>query len=292
MKVRPRTTHLVFMRLFMTCSIAACLLGATHAASGVEVDSVRILAPPGASCPAAADVARELSSLLPQISISAGEDVKPASSVATLSFTDADAYRVDLGSESRTFVDGNHRCVDRARTAAVFIAMSLSPPEMPPEVTADFTRELAPPPPPTLSLKPVEQASPSGTSMFAPRLDPFLRASIGVFASSLVATAVGAGMWINGVTREQNAAACISSVPFAGTRLGAHARTTACGGDNAGSSNLVQVGAVTTIASLAVGAAVGIPLAIVGARRAAKRRATIVPVASGTQFGLATVGTW
>jgi hypothetical protein len=292
MKVLPRSTHLVVMRLFMTCSIAACLVGATHAASGVEVDSVRILAPPGASCPAAADVARELSSLLPQLSISAGQDVQPASSVATLSFSDADAYRVDLGSESRTFVDGNHRCADRARTAAVFIAMSLSPPELAPEVTPDFTRDLAPSPPP-LSLKPVEQASPIDTSMLAPHLDPLLRASIGVYAASLVGTTLGVALVADGVRQPQSPSACLSSVPFTyvGTRSVPHARPV-CGDGNTTQSNLIQAGLVTAIASTAVGVVVGIPLTIVGARRSAKRRAALVPIASGTQVGLATVGTW
>jgi hypothetical protein len=289
MKVWPRATHLVFMRLFIVCSIAALLIRATHA-DAVEVDSVRVLAPPGASCPAAADVARELSSLLPQLSISSGEDVKPASTVAALAFNDADSYRVDLGSESRTFVDGNRRCTDRARTAAVFIAMALSPPGLPPDVTPDAPRNIAPP---AQAPSSPELLSPTlSDSMSAPHLDPFLRASIAVYGASLVGTISGIAAWAEGAAQSRASFSCIQPVAFSGTHFNSHARPT-CDDGYQSSNELTHVGIGLTAASLALGVVVGIPLTVVGARRnAAKRRAALLPSASGTGIGLATVGTW
>jgi hypothetical protein len=292
MKFLPHTVRLVCMRPFIACSVVASL-ALSHAAYGVEADSVRILAPASATCPAAADVARELSSLMPRLSISAGEDVKPASSVATISIVDADDYRVDVGSESRAFVDGNHRCADRARTAAVFIAMSLSPPDVAPDSETNAAPDVAPPPAQLTLPIPAAQAPHDASWLWAPHLDPVTRASIGVYGGALAGTLIGIGMWVNGATRPSAPTGCLIADPPPSGGSGTYA--TLCFGSSS-SNRVVKDGMITTFASAAFGAVVGIPLSIVGARRtAAKRedvRIRLVPVTSSTQAGLGLVGTF
>jgi hypothetical protein len=165
MKAWPRVARLAFVRLILFCSIAT---GLSTAAYGAEPARLRVLAPPDASCPAAADVARELSALLPGVSISSGDGVQAATAVATLSFTDADAYRVDVDGNSRSFVDDAHHCADRARTAAVFIAMSLPAPEV---------------------------AVASDRAILPPGGNNILKAAYAVYAASLVSSAAGVIMW-------------------------------------------------------------------------------------------------
>jgi hypothetical protein len=131
----------------------------------------RLLLSTDSSCPSAAEVARELTPLLPHTKVELAESAADGEPIARAVIRDeGDKMRVRVGRDERTFNDPNRGCNERVRASAVFIGLILDPPLLP---------EAAPPPPPppppspppgrkaapsepyvTLELGPVLQAAP------------------------------------------------------------------------------------------------------------------------------------
>jgi hypothetical protein len=119
--------------------LAAAVL-ALHGASAAAAPPEQLQLSSEGACPSAADVARELTPLLPhtRVEVHDGNKTEPDSERATIS-DDGDKMRVKVGREERTFNDPDRACSERARASAVFIGLILDPPLLP---------EAPPPPPP------------------------------------------------------------------------------------------------------------------------------------------------
>jgi len=83
-----------------------------------------------ARCPSLLEVASALAEALPASTIRVGPPDTPTA-VSVVVADEGDRYRARAGGVERVFVDGERRCAQRARAAAVFAALSLSPPEVP-----------------------------------------------------------------------------------------------------------------------------------------------------------------
>lgn len=120
--------------------LAAAAL-ALHGASAVAAPPEHLQLASDSACPSAADVARELTPLLPHTRVEVHDGSKPDPESQSESATirdDGDKMRVKVGREERTFNDPARACSERARASAVFIGLILDPPLLP---------EAAPPPP-------------------------------------------------------------------------------------------------------------------------------------------------
>ncbi|MET0593419.1 MAG: hypothetical protein ABW133_12010 [Polyangiaceae bacterium] len=128
--------------------VAACVLLATFGPIAVvRADPPPILriVGPDAACPTAKQVASLLERMLPRTKIR----TDAASGAAEAEVSDQGAqFRVVMGTQERSFDDGQRQCAERARHAAVFIAMVLDPP-----LIADAARE-SPAPPPAKTVDP------------------------------------------------------------------------------------------------------------------------------------------
>jgi hypothetical protein len=83
----------------------------------------------GEHCPAPEAVATVLAPLLPRTRVT----LVPAAGALVVRVADAGAaYRIGIGPDEREFLDGDRRCDERARAAAVFIALTVEPPTVPP----------------------------------------------------------------------------------------------------------------------------------------------------------------
>jgi hypothetical protein len=95
-----------------------------------------------AACPTREAVAQALSPALAQGAPSAGV-LPPDVQVSDL----GDAFEVAVGGQVQRYADPGRDCVERARVAAVFVALVLSPPAVPPLPRPPPPPPLAPPPP-------------------------------------------------------------------------------------------------------------------------------------------------
>jgi len=113
-----------------------------------------------ARCPSADAVAHALSSLLPDAKIERADDA------LHVRVDDLGArWRLTVGDSRRELPDGARRCEERARQAAVVVALALAPPtvdaaetEPTPELAAPPTVEAAAPPPSEIEVRaPIEE---------------------------------------------------------------------------------------------------------------------------------------
>ncbi len=107
------------------------------------------------TCPLEAAIGRAVTALIPR-----GVSALPQSAVISVEDL-GETYRVDVKSDSvaraRLFRDASRDCEQRARFAAVFIVLTLLPPELAPSVQAPPP---APPPPPPAAAAPSPPARP------------------------------------------------------------------------------------------------------------------------------------
>jgi hypothetical protein len=110
--------------------VGAAVSSRAHAAQTV------VLAGSDDGCPSRAAVASALVAIVPSVRIESGE---PADGPRVELWDEGAQFRVSTGTDAREFTDWAHRCDERARKAAVFIALVLEPPTV---------RPPPPPPPP------------------------------------------------------------------------------------------------------------------------------------------------
>ena len=134
--------------MFGTLVLLGALLAVFQAASGDAPAAVETPAPP--PCPDADAVWAAAVNLL-------GSGRRPTPAVrATLAVEDLGArYRVSIAGHSREVTDDAHDCARRAQVAAVFVALTLAPPEVPLQSEAPSP---PPPPPPPRSPPPAVTA--------------------------------------------------------------------------------------------------------------------------------------
>ncbi len=94
--------------------------------AAATVKSVNILALEG-SCPSAQAVSKELKSLLPMVEILENDTDEDAEAEARIEDQGA-GFRIWLGESSRQFTDSSRQCGERAKSAAVFLAMTIDLP--------------------------------------------------------------------------------------------------------------------------------------------------------------------
>ena len=150
-----------------------------------SLPSVARAAPPNdlrvssnSSCPAARDVVAELGPLLPRTRVLPTDDAAPTANAVTASIIDeGERVRVRVASEERVFKDAGRACVERARTAAVLIALVLEPPTFPDAKPAPSPPPPQPAPPPasprhavplTFEFGPLLQAAPASDAAQLP----------------------------------------------------------------------------------------------------------------------------
>jgi len=104
------------------CTLAV-LCGAAHPASADHTHTIDLVASDG-GCPTNQAFADALRSIFPDVAIRGehGDDLR-VELVGS-----SDRYRVVAGTTEREFVDPSMRCDERARNAAVFVALVLEPP--------------------------------------------------------------------------------------------------------------------------------------------------------------------
>jgi len=106
-------------------------------AGSPEVEGARIVVIGSGTCPQPEVVARMLQSFeLPS------GPLREAGSPEVVDL--GDRFRVSVGGHTRAYDDPSHDCAERARIAAVFVALSLSPPEVMPEPPASAPRPSSP----------------------------------------------------------------------------------------------------------------------------------------------------
>jgi len=142
--------------LSLVCSAAANAQPAQPAVSPEPVAPAAPLITASGACPSLAMISAAVTALIPH----GGLDSLPRSAAVEVADL-GDSYRVKVLADSvlreRVFRDVRHDCEQRARFAAVFIVLTLLPPEL--------VIDVQPPPPPSLpSLRPV-----------APVIEPPLR---------------------------------------------------------------------------------------------------------------------
>ncbi|HMJ55639.1 MAG TPA: hypothetical protein VK540_26370 [Polyangiaceae bacterium] len=145
----------------IACGAASVLLASVvhlPAAFADPPPSLRVVGQ-DAACPTAAQVATVLERMLPRTKITA-DTGSPGAAEATVSDQGV-RFRVTIAGQERSFDDGAHQCTERARHAAVFVAMVVDPPAI-----ADLPSEppAAPAPvvPPVDAPRPPPERRPSG----------------------------------------------------------------------------------------------------------------------------------
>jgi hypothetical protein len=108
-----------------------------------------------AGCPTASQVATLLERMLPRTKIIA-DPGPPGAADATVSDQGAH-FRVTVAGQERSFDDGTRQCAERARHAAVFVALVLDPPAIA-ELSSDPPEARAAP---AATVSPVDKARPS-----------------------------------------------------------------------------------------------------------------------------------
>lgn len=156
----------------------------------------------GAGCPSPAALASALSAASRRFVIAL--DAAPADAAPVAVFDEGPVYRVLAGTVVRAYKDPGRRCDERARTAAVLVALTLDPPPvaMPHRDDADLERILADPappaapPPPAPACPPVAAAPIAAVAVAAPIAAPApppRRSWITLAAAGLAEGAPGAG---------------------------------------------------------------------------------------------------
>ncbi len=146
--------------------LSLCSLPAGARASSPREVQVRA----SSSCPAAADVVRELGPLLPSSRVSVATEAESGDAAALATIVDeGEAVRLRVAGQERTFRDAGRACRERARAAAVFIGLVLDPPILP---EPEPSKPPAPPPPPP--PKPPEPAPKPRALLASPRREPSL----------------------------------------------------------------------------------------------------------------------
>ncbi len=125
------------LRLLLGIDVACALSGGTDAhARGDPAVTV------SGACPEPAALDRVLATLLP-----ASTGPRPDAPITVSDL--GDTYRVSVGGRAKTYADPSRDCTERARVAAAFIALALSPDAPPaPAATPPAPAPPAPPPPP------------------------------------------------------------------------------------------------------------------------------------------------
>jgi hypothetical protein len=82
-----------------------------------------------AACPTPAQVVTVLRRLLPRTKVTA--EAGQATAVDAVITDEGSEYRVTIAGQQRSFVDSARQCAERARHAAVFVALVLDPPSVP-----------------------------------------------------------------------------------------------------------------------------------------------------------------
>lgn len=121
----PRATQRAILTGLLGLTLASHVSAQAQRRLGLQV---------GQGCPTRAQVATELEPLLQGFALSEGAGDALAS-VEDL----GDSYRISVGAASRNVRDPARKCLERARVAAVFLALNLPPDDLPSAV---------PPPPP------------------------------------------------------------------------------------------------------------------------------------------------
>jgi len=125
-----------------------------RAAYGAPPPSLRVVGQ-DAACPTASQVATMLERMLPRTKITA--DGGP-SGAAEATVSDQGAhFRVTVAGQERSFDDGTRQCAERARHAAVFVALVLDPPLISELPSESSERPQAPPVPPVDAARPSER---------------------------------------------------------------------------------------------------------------------------------------
>jgi len=112
--------------------------------------SLRVMGQDGA-CPSPKQVATVLERMLPRTKVTADAGAITAAEVTVSD--QGPRFRVNVGGQTRSFDDGAHQCAERARHAAVFIALVLDPPAIAepsseaPAASPAAAPTAAPPPP-------------------------------------------------------------------------------------------------------------------------------------------------
>ncbi|HMI87241.1 MAG TPA: hypothetical protein VK550_24285 [Polyangiaceae bacterium] len=143
-----------------------------------------------AACPTPAQVVTVLRRLLPKTKVTAETGtVAPGDAAIT---DEGSQYRVTIAGQERSFVDGARQCAERAKHAAVFVALVLDPPTVPEPPETSPTPPSSAPPAPLPAERP---AAPSPERLTFPPIDVSLEA---VFQVAPTAgerrTAVAAGL--------------------------------------------------------------------------------------------------
>jgi hypothetical protein len=133
------------------------------------------------ACPTPTQVVAVLRRLLPRTKVTA--ESGPATSTDATITDEGSQYRITIAGQERSFVDGARQCAERARHAAVFVALVLDPP-MVPEPSEEV------PTPPVATAPPVapaveRPAVPSPARSTVPSVDLSLETTL------LVAPAAG-----------------------------------------------------------------------------------------------------
>jgi hypothetical protein len=115
------------------------------AASSAPPPSVRMVGEES-GCPTSAQVATVLRRLLPRTKVIA-ENGHAGAEDAAIEDEGAE-YRVRIAGQQRSFVDGARQCAERARHAAVFVALVLDPPSVPEPAEPPPAAPVPPPAPP------------------------------------------------------------------------------------------------------------------------------------------------
>jgi hypothetical protein len=157
------------------------------AASAVSSASAALAAPPPSvrmvgeetACPTPAQVVTVLRRLLPRTKVTA--ESGPAAPADAAIKDEGSHYRVSIAGQEREFVDNARQCAERARHAAVFVALVLDPPMIPEPSDAPPAPPAAAPP----SLPPAERAAtPSPAPATFTALDLTLGAALQVAPSA------------------------------------------------------------------------------------------------------------
>jgi hypothetical protein len=162
--------------------IACAAITISHVARAETLAPLRVVAAEDA-CPASADVALVLSRLLARSPVVASTTPETNADVSIVD--DGAEFRVIVAGFEKSFSDPERACGERAREAAVFVALvldhaagssrpsapaALAPPPPPPEDESDH----APRPPIDLAFGPAFEVAP-GAAPFAPGLELRLR---------------------------------------------------------------------------------------------------------------------
>lgn len=117
------------------------------------------------ACPTPAQVVTVLRRLLPRTKVTT--DAGSAAPAEAAIIDEGSQYRVTIAGQERSFVDAGRQCAERARHAAVFVALVLDPPLIPEPSEAEPAAPPTPPPamPSSERPAPISASPPPSTSM-------------------------------------------------------------------------------------------------------------------------------